>query len=144
MDNKEVTGVRLFINLFNEKPDLKNLFRFGNLSDEDLEKSDHLKKHGSIVISAIDSVLCLLEDNHELNEVLSKLTEKHVKIPGFKEGWFWMIESPFLKTVQETMGDDYTSEQEYLFRIMIHSVLQVMNDICHLQMKEKDKKEFRS
>jgi hypothetical protein len=135
IDDMEIVGVRLFMNLFHENPELKVLFsKFGHLvTDRELQDSEAMKKHAVLVMTTIDTVMTLLEDTHELSEILQKLVNKHTIIPGFHKGLLVKIRSPFLDAVKETLGEEFTLEQQYMYQTFIDCVIKIMTECCEYQ-----------
>ncbi|XP_065579018.1 globin-like isoform X1 [Artemia franciscana] len=80
MENKAQHGVALFKAFFMAHPEYQQYFKaFNKVSLEDLEKSPFLKAHATSVMSAINEVVCNLDEVEILGILLEKIGFSHAR-----------------------------------------------------------------
>jgi hemoglobin-like flavoprotein len=90
----------------------KTVFSFGKDTElnDDFFKSDRLIKHAKYFVQMIERAIGLLGPDIELlTDVLLQLGEKHAGF-GVKASHFPPMGDALLKTVEELLGDKYTTE----------------------------------
>jgi len=124
----QVTGVRLFVQMFQVHPETLQYFSdFSELDSPEKQKnSDTFKTHAEKVLIRIDEAMSNLDDPDILTEILLQTGAFHKKIPGFKPEMFWYAEEPFLETLKVTLSDRYTAQMDVIYVIMAKYIIQTL------------------
>lgn len=126
----EMTGVLMFVKLFEENADILNLFtKFQELKTKDsqmdsMELSEHVKK----VMANLDEMINALDDMDYFFHHLHSVGRLHRKIPGFKKEYFFKMEKPFIEAVKEVLQERYTDNMANIYNIIIKLILQTVAD----------------
>ncbi|KAH9401190.1 hypothetical protein TYRP_002781 [Tyrophagus putrescentiae] len=126
----EMTGVLMFVKLFEENSDLLSLFtKFQELKTRDSQmKSEALQEHATKVMGNLDEMINSLDDMDLFFRHLHGIGALHRKMPGFKKEYFFKMERPFLEAVKEVLQDRYTENMENIYNIIIKLILQTIAD----------------
>jgi hemoglobin-like flavoprotein len=112
--------------MFSSNEELKQYFE--KLKDKDnavLIKSQILLDHATVVMEAIDTTVTELDDAEKTHANLKKLGVEH-KARGVKESHLDQIKTPFLKSVEETLGDRYSDRMRNIYEVFIDYVIKTM------------------
>jgi hemoglobin-like flavoprotein len=122
----EETGVLMFVKLFEANADIKNYFeKFKNLSNDKLFKSQLLINHATTVMETLDTTIMELDDADKTHSKLKKLGLDH-KARGVGDSILISIKDPFLKAVEETLGDRYSDRMRTIYEVYIDYVIKAM------------------
>lgn len=126
----EATGVCMFIKLFEEHKELLTLFeKFLALQTrEQQQSSEELQEHATKVMNTLDEGIRSLDDMDSFFSYLGQVGASHRRINGFQSSHFWKIEGPFLKAVEQTLGDRYTPNVENIYKVTIKLIIQTLVD----------------
>lgn len=126
----EMTGVLMFVKLFEENGELITLFaKFQELKTKDSQmKSMELAEHATKVMTNLDEMINSLDDMDYFFAHLHNIGKLHRKLPGFKKEYFFKMEGPFLEAVKEVLQDRYTENMENIYNIIIKLILQTLAD----------------
>lgn len=126
----EATGVNMFIKLFEEHKELLSLFeKFISLQTREQQaSSEELQEHATKVMSTLDEGIRGLDDMDSFFSYLGQVGASHRRINGFQSQYFWKIEGPFLKAVEQTLGDRYTANVENIYKVTIKLIIQTLVD----------------
>ncbi|KAH9417465.1 neuroglobin-like [Dermatophagoides pteronyssinus] len=124
----EMTGVLMFVKLFEETPDILNLFtKFQELKTKDSQlKSMELAEHATKVMANLDEMINGLDDMDYFFHHLHNLGKFHRKIPGFQKENFLKLEKPFIEAVKEVLQERYTDNMANIYNIIIKLILQTV------------------
>jgi hemoglobin-like flavoprotein len=116
----------LKIRLFETNEDFKNYFeKFKNLNNEQLLRSQVLLNHATVVMEAIDTAITEIDDADKTHNKLKKLGLEH-KVRGVKEEHIAQIREPFLKSVENTLGDRYSDRMRNIYEVFIDYVIKTI------------------
>ncbi|CAH1790827.1 unnamed protein product [Owenia fusiformis] len=123
--NMEQTGIDMFLKLFQNNFNLKNLFsEFRGLETaEAMRQSQALENHAMMVMCTLDDAICSLDDVDYVQEQLRNVGKSHRRFHGYVADNFLKIEEPFLESIKETIGAKFTPELEDSYRKTINFVL---------------------
>ena len=83
--DKQNKGIVIFLQIFHERPDIKELFPFKDLSDEALLHNPLFRSHAMRFMHAVDITIQNLDAlDLALIPVLHQLGRRHVTIAGFR------------------------------------------------------------
>jgi len=126
----QVTGVRLFVQMFISHPETLELFpQFSDLNSPEKQKSsDVFKDHGEKVFIRIDEALSSVDDPQILTSILLETGAYHKKIQGFKPEMFWYAEEPFLEALRLTLDERYTPQMDVIYHVIVQYIIQTLVD----------------
>jgi hemoglobin-like flavoprotein len=114
--------------MFESNEELKKYFE--KLKDKDnatLLKSQILLDHATVVMEAIDTTVTELDDAEKTHNNLKKMGVEH-KARGIAESHLSEIRTPFLKAIEETLGDRYSDRMRNIYEIFIDYVIKTMKE----------------
>ncbi|KAF7488020.1 Neuroglobin [Sarcoptes scabiei] len=126
----EMTGVLMFVKLFEETPEILNLFtKFQELKTKDSQmKSMELAEHATKVMTNLDEMINSLDDMDYFFRHLHSLGKYHRRIPGFHKDNFLKLEKPFIEAVKEVLQERYTENMANIYNIIIKLILQTISE----------------
>lgn len=126
----QLTGVRLFVQMFQTHPETLELFpKFSDLDSADKQQnSEVFKEHGEKVFIRIDEALASADDPDVLTSILLETGAYHKKIPGFKPEMFWYAEEPFLEALRVTLDERYTAQMDVIYHVISRYIIQTLID----------------
>lgn len=126
-----VTGVQLFVKLFEENPELNALFpKFYGLETSTARATNEtFQEHAEIVMERVDFAISHLQESPDSFVSMLKSTGKtHTKFSGFKAEYFQLVETPFLVAVERTLDERYTPQMETIYKILIAEVIRYLQE----------------
>jgi len=126
----QVTGVRVFIKMFQDHPEtLEHFPKFRDLDSSDKQRnSEAFKEHAEKVFIRLDEALLSVEEPEILTAILLETGAYHKKIPGFRPEMFRYAEEPFLHALQTTLDERYTSQMDVIYCIIAQYIIQTLID----------------
>ena len=101
--------------------------KFKNKENAALLKSQILIDHATVVMEAIDTSVTELDDADKTHENVKKLGAEH-RTRGIKESHLDELRGPFLKAVEETLGDRYTDRMRNIYEVFIDYMVKTMKE----------------
>lgn len=124
----EETGVAMFILMFEACPDTKNHFeKFKNMSNDQLSKYDPFINHVTNVMESLDLIVTELDDADKAHDKLKKIGTKH-KTSGIPDSMLLEMKTPFLKAVEQTLGDRYSDRMRVIYEVLIDYFIKAMTE----------------
>lgn len=124
----EETGITMFMKLFEANPEFKSYFeKFKHLENAVLIKSQVLENHATAVMEAIDIAITEIDDAEKTHTKLKKLGLEH-KARGVKVDHIDGIRDPFLKSVEQTLGDRYSDRMRNIYEGFIDYLLKAIKE----------------
>uniref|UniRef100_A0A4W3IE77 Nitrite reductase MB n=1 Tax=Callorhinchus milii TaxID=7868 RepID=A0A4W3IE77_CALMI len=98
--------------MFTDYPETKMYFQhFKNISTlEEMKKSPQIKRHGKIVMSALNKLIANLDNGEELSSLLAKMAERHINVHKVDLHNFQIIFNIIIAILEETFGNAFTPE----------------------------------
>lgn len=122
----EETGVNMFIFMFESCPDTKTYFeKFKDVSNELLSKKDPFVNLVTNVMEAMDTAVTELDDAEKTHQKLKQIGAKH-KERGVPDIIIKEIRNPFLKAVEQTLGDRYSDRMRTIYEVLIDYFIKAM------------------
>lgn len=122
----EETGTTMFIKMFETNADVKKYFeKFKDMNNELLIKSTILIDHATAVMEMLDTYVTELDDAEKTHNNIKKKGAEH-KARGIKEEHLREIRNPFLKAVEQTLGDRYTDRMRNIYEVYIDYVIKTL------------------
>lgn len=122
------TGVNMFIFMFEASPDTKTYFeKFKDVPNDVLAKKEPFKDFANNVLEFMDTCVTELDEAEKTQKNLlamgAKHKAKHIPITLFKE-----MKLPFLKAVEETLGDRYSDRMRVIYEVLIDYFVKTMEE----------------
>lgn len=115
----EDTGVAMFIFMFEACPDTKNYFeKFKSMSNDVLAKNEPFINFATNVMEALDTAITELDDAEKTHQKLKKIGAKH-KAAGILDTMLKEMRNPFLRAVEQTLGDRYSDRMRTIYETLI-------------------------
>ena len=92
-----------------------------------LMKSQMLENHATIVMEAIDTAILEIDDAEKTHQKLKKLGMEH-KVRGVKVDHIDGMRDPFLKSVEQTLGDRYSDRMRTIYEGFIEYLLRAIKE----------------
>uniref|UniRef100_V9LEU4 Myoglobin n=1 Tax=Callorhinchus milii TaxID=7868 RepID=V9LEU4_CALMI len=111
-ENPEENGRTIVLRMFTDYPETKMYFQhFKNISTlEEMKKSPQIKRHGKIVMSALNKLIANLDNGEELSSLLAKMAERHINVHKVDLHNFQIIFNIIIAILEETFGNAFTPE----------------------------------
>ncbi len=114
--------------MFEANSDMKNYFeKFKDKENVALMKSQILIDHATNVMEQIDTTVTELDDAEKTHTRLKRIGGEH-KARGINESHLNEIRDPFLKAVEETLGDRYSDRIRTIYEVFIDYVIKAMRE----------------
>lgn len=124
----EETGVNMFIFMFEAAPDTKNHFeKFKNFSNDVLSKNDPFINVATNAMEAMDTAVTELDDAEKTHQKLIKIGAKH-KERGIPDTMLKEMKTPFLRAVEQTLGDRYSDRMRVIYEVLIDYFIKAMSE----------------
>ena len=92
-----------------------------------LMKSQVLENHATIVMEAIDTAITEIDDAEKTHTKLKKLGLEH-KARGIKVDHIDGMRDPFLKSVEQTLGDRYSDRMRTIYEGFIDYLIRALKE----------------
>ena len=114
--------------LFESNVEFKNYFeKFKNMENAVLIKSQVLENHATIVMETIDTAITEIDDAEKTHTKLKRFGLEH-KARGIKIEHIDGMREPFLKSVEQTLGDRYSDRMRTIYEGFIEYLLRAMKE----------------
>lgn len=122
------TGVNMFIFMFEASPDTKTYFvKFKDVPNDVLVKKEPFKDFANNVLEFMDTCVTELDEAEKTQNNLLAMGAKHkakdIPITMFKE-----MKTPFLRAVEETLGDRYSDRMRVIYEVLIDYFIKTMEE----------------
>ena len=97
------------------------------MNNEQLLRSQVLLNHATVVMEAIDTAITEIDDAEKTHTKLKKLGVEH-RVRGVKEEHIAQIREPFLKSVEQTLGDRYSDRMRSIYEVFIDYVIRAIKE----------------
>ena len=115
-DTKEI-GAKVFLEIFRKYPEVKQMFPFRNIADDDMMSSMVFKGHTLIFMQAIGAVVENIDDvDNAMSSALIFLGKQHVTFTGMDQVYFDEFTSVISNVWREKLGPSYTTESAKAWR----------------------------
>lgn len=122
----EDTGVAMFIYMFEACPPTKNYFeKFKSMSNEVLAKNEPFTIFAANVMEAFDTAITELDDPEKTHQKLKKIGAKH-KTYGVPDTVLKEMRNPFLRAVEQTLGDRYSDRMRTIYETLIDYLIKAL------------------
>jgi hemoglobin-like flavoprotein len=112
--------------LFETDAALKNDFqKFKDKDNSALQNMTALHNHAMQVMEALDTVVTELEEADKTHQYLLKIGKDH-KARGIPIEHLDQIKTPFLKAVDETLGDRFTDRMRTIYETFMDYVIKTI------------------
>jgi hypothetical protein len=112
--------------MFEKNEGLKQHFgKFKNMDNATLFKSDALLEHASNVMEFLDVTVTELDNADSTHDKLKNMGLSHKK-RGIPEEALTEMRDPFLKAVDQTLGDRFTDRIRNIYEIFIDYVIKTL------------------
>ena len=131
------TGSTIFLRIFEEHPEIKQLFSYTNVGDELLPKSSRLSTHAYRFMQVIGTVV----DNIDEIEVkvagaLLALGKQHIHFTGFKPLYIQAFYDAILHVWKEVLGVEFTLECAIAWGHVLILIMEKLKKGYHLASLE--------
>jgi len=114
--------------LFETNPEIKNYFeKFKHIENAALLKNQILENHATAVMEAIDTAITEIDDAEKTHTKLKKFGLEH-KARGVKIEHIDSMRDPFLKSVEQTLGDRYSDRMRTIYEGFIEYLLRAIKE----------------
>ena len=114
--------------MFEKNPDTKNYFeKFKGKDNAALANNQALHNHAIHVMELIDTVITELEEADKSHQLLLNTGKDH-KGRNIKVQDLDLLKEPFLKAVEETLGDRYTDRMRTIYETYIDYVVKTLKE----------------
>ena len=111
-DIKEL-GARVFLQIFREHPEIKQLFPCRDVDDDHLMTSEEFRGHAYRFMQAVGAVVDNLDNlDKTMSSALIFLGKQHMTFPGIKAYYFDDFYYAITKVWKDLLGKRYTAETE--------------------------------
>ncbi len=115
-----------FQRLFETHEDLKGYFdKFKGKDNSQLANNQALHNHAVQVMELIDTVVTELEEAEKSHQLLLKIGRDH-KNRNVKVEHIEFMKAPFLKAVEETLGDRYTDRMRNIYEVFFDYIIKTI------------------
>ena len=135
--NLTENGISVFLNLFKQYPEIKELFRCEEVEDEYLEINSKFKGHAVRFMQKVDTAVENIDDLETyMSGPLLNLGKRHVEFTGFKPVYFEEFYKAISKVWMEVLEQGYTKESEDAWRHLFVFILETLKKGYHLACLE--------
>ena len=125
-DIKE-TGTAVFLELFKLNPEMKQLFPFRHMNDEDLLDDARFRQHGIRFMQAINAMVENIDDlESSMTDSLLVLGKQHINFMGFKSEYFETFHDAISNVWRKVLGARYSPACAEAWR---HIILFIMDTL---------------
>ena len=115
-DIKEL-GTTVFLQIFKEHPEIKQLFSCRNIDDDELLSNTEFRGHAFVFMQAIGSVVENIDDvENAMSNALIFLGKQHVMFTGVDQIYFDEFTAVISKVWKEKLGPTFTPESAKAWR----------------------------
>ena len=105
------TGSAVFLRLFKQYPEIKQVFHCDEVEDECLPRNGEFKQHAIRFMQAVGTAVESIDDlETSMSNSLLALGKKHFNFTGFKPAYFEAFHDAILTVWTDVLGSSYTSE----------------------------------
>ncbi|KHN82250.1 hypothetical protein Tcan_03535 [Toxocara canis] len=126
--------------MLSEHTEYFNMFAFRSVATctkEEQLQDETLRSHGEAVMKLIGEAICGIEDGDKFFSILNENGRRHAYKNYFRPEMFWRMEQPFLFAVKLILGDRYTENMDQIYRVVIHLMIEKMEEACKDEFKRK-------
>jgi hemoglobin-like flavoprotein len=123
----EAVGVLLFEKIFEAAPWAIKLFSFDGVDLAQLSESRHFRKHAQAVVEGVGAVVAELGDTGALLRQLRRLGRRHARM-GLAAAHFDLVGACLISTLEQGLGDAFTTELRELWVVAYHLVSTTMQE----------------
>lgn len=128
-DRLEEVGEKTFMRMFQERPDLLELFGYGGLCDDvlgqDRELPKGLKLHSHIVIRTIGECVSVKNKMETMVPFLRSIGDKHT-VAGVEDSHYELLFRCLMEILADELGDDWNTETQDAWDLVYHSVSSII------------------
>lgn len=130
-------GIAVFINLFKQYPEIKELFRCEDVEDEYLERNDKLREHAIRFMKAVGTAVESIDDlETSMSKSLLNLGKRHLEFTGFRPVYFEEFYKAISKVWNIVLGSGYTPVSAEAWRQVLVFILEHLKKGYHLASLE--------
>ena len=135
--NLTENGIAVFLNLFKQYPEIKEVFRCDEVEDKYLERNPKFKEHAIGFMQQVDMAVGSIDDLKTcMSGSLLNLGKRHVEFTGFKPVYFEEFYKAISKVWTEVLAQEYTKESEDAWRHLFVFILETLKKGYHLACLE--------
>lgn len=122
-------GTRVFLRIFELKPDLKALFPFHNKEDEALVNDQNFIGHASRFMQAVGAAIDNINNLHlYFGPLLVGLGRQHVEFGGFKPEYWDVFTEAMIFVWEKELGDNFDGRCKIAWRKIFEFIMEQLKD----------------
>ena len=134
----EATGTAVFMRIFTEHPEIKCLFSFKDIDNQELPRSTELRRHSLRFMQAIGAAINNIDDiDSKWPDTLLTLGKQHTKFTGFKPLYFQVFYDAILHAWKTVLDDCFTTECTVAWGHLLVLIMEKLKKGYHLATLEE-------
>lgn len=102
-------GILVFLTIFKQHPEIKELFGCGNIEDDKLHEQEEIRKQAVRVMHAVGATVNNIDDlENTMSKGLFTLGKMHFRHTGFKPMYFEAFNEALTTVWRDVLGTSYT------------------------------------
>ncbi|XP_074662421.1 neuroglobin-like [Tubulanus polymorphus] len=122
--NMQITGIEMFIRIFEKDSNLKSLFHgFRDIDNSYLRDNEALEGHAGLVMTVVDDAIQNINNVDYVLDLLSRTGGSHTRFEGFDVNFFYKLEEPFIGAVKMTLEERFNPNIESIYVKIIKFII---------------------
>lgn len=136
--NMSANGAKVFLRIFELKPDLKQLFPFRNDDGESLINDPNFTGHASRFMQAVGAAIDNIHNLHVFfGPLLIGLGKQHIKFGGFKPEYWDVFTEAMLFVWENELGEEFDDKYRYAWTKVFEFIMEQLKDGYRLGEEEE-------
>ena len=132
------TGIAVFLRIFNDNPEIKQLFPYRDKEIHQLLHTSEFKRHASRFMHAVGMGVANLDElEKSMSPTLLTLGKQHYTCVGFRPIYFEIFYRAIVKVFREKLGLCYTAECEEAWCLVLVFMMEKLKKGYHLASIEQ-------
>ena len=130
-------GSAVFMKIFKQYPEIKNLFRCNGVDDMQLPENAEFKAHAIRFMQAVGTAVDSIDDlDTSMSRTLLSLGKQHVNFTGFKPIYFEAFYDAISTVWKDVLGSDYTVQSADAWSHVLVFIMETLKKGYHLASLE--------
>ena len=130
-------GTRVFLQIFQEHPEIKQLFPCRDVEDDQLISSEEFKGHAYRFMQAVGAVVDNIDNlDKTMSSALMFLGKQHTTFPGVKAYYFDDFYYAITKVWKDLLGKRYTTENAKAWGHVFSYIMEMLKKGFNLKLND--------
>lgn len=136
--NSTTNGIAVFVSLFKQYSEIKELFGCAEAEEEYLERNDKLREHAIRFMKAVGDAVESIDDlENAMSTSLLNLGKRHLELTGFKPIYFEEFYKAIASVWDNVLSSSYTPVSVEAWRHILVFILDNLKKGYHLASLEE-------